>query len=110
MLQHVTASRTNGGWPTWNTETSQSEYETTKASQSVESREGTNVIGKLTRAYTSSEVSSITENFKVTIGEGGFGNVYLGTLTNGTRVAVKALSPQSKQGYKEFQAEVSQVG
>lgn len=41
------------------------------------------------------------------IGEGGFGKVYQGTLADGTKVAVKILSRTSKEGYKEFQAEVT---
>jgi len=40
------------------------------------------------------------------IGKGGFGEVYLGTLQSGERVAVKKLSLSSNQGYKEFKSEV----
>jgi len=58
------------------------------------------------RPFKYREVSRITGNFGRVIGEGGFGKVYLGTLDNGTTVAVKTLSKSSKQGYKEFQAEV----
>ena len=47
----------------------------------------------------------MTNNFNNIIGGGGFGKVYLGTLEE-TQVAVKLLSPSSKQGYKEFRAEV----
>ncbi|XP_054782632.1 putative leucine-rich repeat receptor-like serine/threonine-protein kinase At2g19230 [Prosopis cineraria] len=36
---------------------------------------------------------------------GGFGKVYLGTLEDDTQVAVKLLSPTSRQGYREFQPE-----
>ncbi|GLT96405.1 hypothetical protein SLE2022_140270 [Rubroshorea leprosula] len=57
------------------------------------------------RTFTYSEISNITSNFTMVIGEGGFGKVYLGTLNDGTHVAVKVLSSSSKQGYKEFQAE-----
>ncbi|XP_056176396.1 probable LRR receptor-like serine/threonine-protein kinase At1g05700 isoform X2 [Syzygium oleosum] len=57
------------------------------------------------RPFKYGEVSRITGNFGRVIGEGGFGKVYLGTLDNGTMVAVKILSKSSKQGYKEFQAE-----
>ncbi|XP_039158261.1 putative leucine-rich repeat receptor-like serine/threonine-protein kinase At2g19230 [Eucalyptus grandis] len=57
------------------------------------------------RPFEYGEVSKITGNFGQVIGKGGFGNVYLGTLDNGTMVAVKMLSESSKQGYKEFQAE-----
>lgn len=61
------------------------------------------------RPFTSTEISVMTRNFNVIIGEGGFGNVYLGTLKDGTKVAVKVLSPSSRQGYKEFRAEVNQA-
>ncbi|GKV27221.1 hypothetical protein SLEP1_g36415 [Rubroshorea leprosula] len=57
------------------------------------------------KTFTYSEISNITTNFTMVIGEGGFGKVYLGTLNDGTHVAVKVLSSSSKQGYKEFQAE-----
>ncbi|KAL3720892.1 hypothetical protein ACJRO7_005664 [Eucalyptus globulus] len=57
------------------------------------------------RPFKYGELSRITGNFGRVIGEGGFGKVYLGTLDNGTEVAVKILSKSSKQGYKEFQAE-----
>ncbi|XP_039159592.1 putative leucine-rich repeat receptor-like serine/threonine-protein kinase At2g19230 [Eucalyptus grandis] len=58
------------------------------------------------RPFKYGDVSRITRNFGRVIGEGGFGKVYLGTLDDGTMVAVKILSKSSKQGYKEFQAEV----
>ncbi|KAK3410878.1 hypothetical protein EUGRSUZ_J02908, partial [Eucalyptus grandis] len=58
------------------------------------------------RPFKYGEVSRITRNFGQVIGEGGFGKVYLGALENGTVVAVKMLSESSKQGYKEFQAEL----
>lgn len=49
---------------------------------------------------------NITDGFKTTIGGGGFRKVYFGTLKDGTQVAIKLLSQSSKQGYKEFQADV----
>ncbi|RHN39167.1 putative transferase, protein kinase RLK-Pelle-LRR-I-1 family [Medicago truncatula] len=55
--------------------------------------------------FSYSEILNITDNFKTTIGEGGFGKVYFGTLQDQTQVAVKSLSPSSMQGYKEFQSE-----
>ncbi|KAJ9130024.1 hypothetical protein P3X46_035050 [Hevea brasiliensis] len=58
------------------------------------------------QTFSYSEIVSITDNFKTTIGGGGFGKVYFGTLKDGTQVAIKLLSQSSKQGYKEFQAEV----
>ncbi|XP_045789577.1 probable LRR receptor-like serine/threonine-protein kinase At1g05700 isoform X2 [Trifolium pratense] len=56
-------------------------------------------------AFSYTEILNITDNFKTIIGEGGFGEVYFGTLQNQTQVAVKRLSPSSVQGYKEFQSE-----
>jgi serine/threonine protein kinase len=56
--------------------------------------------------FSYTEILNITDNFKTTIGEGGFGKVYFGTLQDQTQVAVKRLSPSSMQGYKEFQSEV----
>ena len=53
-----------------------------------------------------SEILVITDNLKTTIGEGGFGKVYLGVLSDKTRVAVKLMSSTSQQGYNEFRAEV----
>ena len=40
------------------------------------------------------------------LGHGGFGNVYKGTLENGTEIAVKRLSKGSGQGTLEFRNEV----
>lgn len=53
-----------------------------------------------------SEILVITDNLKTSIGEGGFGKVYLGVLSDKTRVAVKLMSSMSQQGYNEFRAEV----
>ena len=55
--------------------------------------------------YNYSEVVIITNNFKTIIGEGGFGKVYLGILKDETQVAVKLLSPSSKQGYGTLRVE-----
>ncbi|PIA45597.1 hypothetical protein AQUCO_01600067v1 [Aquilegia coerulea] len=54
------------------------------------------------------ELRSATDNFDISnkIGRGGFGTVYKGVLRNGTQVAVKALSAQSKQGLHEFLTEI----
>ncbi|XP_021905861.1 G-type lectin S-receptor-like serine/threonine-protein kinase At4g27290 isoform X2 [Carica papaya] len=40
------------------------------------------------------------------LGQGGFGSVYKGKLTDGQEIAVKRLSEKSKQGLKEFKNEV----
>ncbi|XP_007024354.2 PREDICTED: probable LRR receptor-like serine/threonine-protein kinase At1g05700 [Theobroma cacao] len=58
------------------------------------------------RPFSYSQIVKITGNFTTVVGEGGFGKVYLGTLNDEAPVAVKLLSPSSKQGFKEFRAEV----
>ncbi|KAI9093244.1 hypothetical protein K1719_027258 [Acacia pycnantha] len=53
-------------------------------------------------------IASVTDNFsnKNKIGEGGFGPVYWGKLSNGQEIAVKRLSVKSRQGLVEFKNEV----
>ncbi|CAO2823687.1 unnamed protein product [Amaranthus hypochondriacus] len=41
------------------------------------------------------------------LGEGGFGSVYKGTLSNGQQIAVKRLSMNSSQGFEQFKNEIS---
>uniref|UniRef100_A0A199UAQ8 Receptor-like serine/threonine-protein kinase n=1 Tax=Manihot esculenta TaxID=3983 RepID=A0A199UAQ8_MANES len=52
-----------------------------------------------------------TNNFSLAnkIGEGGFGLVYKGKLSNGQEVAVKRLSKNSSQGIEEFKNEVMSI-
>ncbi|XVF86731.1 hypothetical protein PTKIN_Ptkin18bG0065700 [Pterospermum kingtungense] len=57
------------------------------------------------RQFTCCQIVRISGNFRTIIGEGEFGEVYLGPLNDNIPVAVKVLSPSSRQGYKEFQAE-----
>uniref|UniRef100_A0A453Q1Y2 Receptor-like serine/threonine-protein kinase n=2 Tax=Aegilops tauschii subsp. strangulata TaxID=200361 RepID=A0A453Q1Y2_AEGTS len=54
------------------------------------------------------EIVLATNNFSNSniLGHGGFGNVYKGTLEDGTKIAVKRLSKGSGQGVIEFRNEV----
>ncbi|KAK9187076.1 hypothetical protein WN944_018466 [Citrus x changshan-huyou] len=60
-------------------------------------------------AFSYKELEIATNGFCISnkIGEGGFGSVYKGRLQDGTLVAVKVLSMESKQGEKEFLSEVA---
>lgn len=61
------------------------------------------------RFYTYRDLRLATEDFKPEnkIGEGGFGSVYKGMLKDGTVVAVKVLSAESRQGLREFLTEIT---
>ncbi|KAJ0987695.1 hypothetical protein J5N97_006051 [Dioscorea zingiberensis] len=53
------------------------------------------------------EIEDATGKFKQKIGSGGFGIVYYGKLKDGKEIAVKVLTNESFQGYREFSNEVS---
>ncbi|KAI9101456.1 hypothetical protein K1719_023938 [Acacia pycnantha] len=57
------------------------------------------------------QIKDATNNFapKNKIGEGGFGPVYKGVLSNGVIIAVKQLSSKSKQGNREFVNEIGMI-
>lgn len=58
-----------------------------------------------------STIAAATDNFSVAkkLGEGGFGSVYKGQLSNGQEIAVKRLSKTSGQGTEEFKNEVTLI-
>ncbi|WOL17164.1 hypothetical protein Cni_G25953 [Canna indica] len=65
----------------------------------------------LGRYLSLAELQAATKNFdkNAVVGVGGFGNVYLGELEDGTKVAVKRGNPQSEQGINEFQTEIQML-
>ncbi|KAL6987797.1 hypothetical protein U1Q18_013544 [Sarracenia purpurea var. burkii] len=63
------------------------------------------------RLFTYNSLRSATRDFHSSnrIGRGGFGVVYRGVLRDGTEVAVKCLSAESKQGANEFLTEINMI-
>ncbi|XP_022136550.1 probable LRR receptor-like serine/threonine-protein kinase At1g53440 [Momordica charantia] len=57
------------------------------------------------------QIRAATNNFDASykIGEGGFGPVYRGALSDGTSIAVKQLSSKSRQGNREFITEIGMI-
>ncbi|CAN6723952.1 unnamed protein product [Malus baccata var. baccata] len=63
--------------------------------------------------YSYQELKQATKGFrdKELVGQGGFGQVFKGTLPNTkTQVAVKRISNDSKQGLREFVSEIASIG
>ncbi|CAD5187790.1 unnamed protein product [Musa acuminata subsp. malaccensis] len=63
------------------------------------------------KIYSYNELRHATEDFSLgnKIGEGGFGYVYKGKLKDGSIVAIKVLSAESKQGVREFLNELKAI-
>ncbi|KAI0496977.1 hypothetical protein KFK09_023303 [Dendrobium nobile] len=64
-----------------------------------------------TGLFTLRQIKAATRNFDPTnkVGEGGFGPVYKGLLSDGTVIAVKQLSSRSRQGNREFVNEIGMI-
>ncbi|KAJ8755088.1 hypothetical protein K2173_016758 [Erythroxylum novogranatense] len=63
------------------------------------------------KQYTYKELRNATEDFSPVnkIGEGGFGSVYKGQLKHGKIAAIKVLASESRQGAREFVAEIKAI-
>ncbi|KAL5716584.1 hypothetical protein ACHQM5_018253 [Ranunculus cassubicifolius] len=68
-------------------------------------------LDQLTTSFTLQQIVAATNNFnhENKIGEGGFGPVYKGRLSDGTIIAVKQLSSKSHQGNREFINEIGLI-
>ncbi|OIW11601.1 hypothetical protein TanjilG_15295 [Lupinus angustifolius] len=64
-----------------------------------------------TGLFTLRQIKAATNNFDICnkIGEGGFGSVYKGIMSNGMAIAVKQLSSKSEQGIREFVNEIGVI-
>ncbi|KAH7332017.1 hypothetical protein KP509_20G064000 [Ceratopteris richardii] len=67
-------------------------------------------LPRLPTRYTYKELHAVTNGFAIKLGEGGFGEVYQGTLVSGTKVAVKMLQTTSKHSFAQFRSEVASIG
>ncbi|XP_034923102.1 probable LRR receptor-like serine/threonine-protein kinase At1g07650 isoform X2 [Populus alba] len=65
----------------------------------------------VTGIFTFRQIKAATNDFdpENKLGEGGFGSVYKGVLSDGTIIAVKQLSAKSKQGNREFVNEIGMI-
>ncbi|KAL4573380.1 hypothetical protein LXL04_020183 [Taraxacum kok-saghyz] len=62
-----------------------------------------------TKRYTYADIKKMTNSFQVKLGQGGFGTVFKGKLSDGRLVAVKILN-SSKASGQEFINEVASIG
>ncbi|KAL5071189.1 hypothetical protein RYX36_022076 [Vicia faba] len=60
--------------------------------------------------YSYAEIKQMTKNFKIKLGEGGYGDVYRGNLISGPFVAIKMLKIKSKTNGQDFISEVATLG
>uniref|UniRef100_A0A0D3G0C6 non-specific serine/threonine protein kinase n=1 Tax=Oryza barthii TaxID=65489 RepID=A0A0D3G0C6_9ORYZ len=83
---------------------------TAQKNKSTSKTELYSIVGR-PNVFSYSELRSATENFSSSnrLGEGGYGAVYKGKLTDGRVVAVKQLSQTSHQGKKQFATEIETI-
>ncbi|KAJ4812041.1 Leucine-rich repeat transmembrane protein kinase [Rhynchospora pubera] len=66
---------------------------------------------KNVKIFSYKEIKAATNNFGRSnkLGQGGFGIVYKGQLTDGIHIAAKVLATESEQGEKEFMTEIESI-
>lgn len=69
------------------------------------------IVTNNVKLFSYNSLRSATRHFHPSnrIGRGGFGVVYKGVLRDGTEVAIKTLSAESKQGTNEFLTEINMI-
>ncbi|XP_057984252.1 putative serine/threonine-protein kinase isoform X2 [Malania oleifera] len=69
------------------------------------------IVTNNVKLFSCNSLRSATRDFHPSsrIGGGGFGVVYRGALKDGTQVAIKCLSAESKQGTEEFLTEINMI-
>ncbi|MCO5590658.1 hypothetical protein L7F22_044631 [Adiantum nelumboides] len=65
-------------------------------------------LSGLPTRFSFQDLESATQGFSTKLGRGGFGSVYLGSLSDGSEIAVKRLE-KGGHGQKEFCAEVAMI-
>ncbi|XP_010486455.1 PREDICTED: putative serine/threonine-protein kinase [Camelina sativa] len=82
-----------------------------KGSDRLGLREAEEICTDNVRVFSYNSLRSATDGFHPTnrIGGGGYGVVFKGVLRDGTQVAVKSLSAESKQGTREFLTEINLI-
>ncbi|KAK7256892.1 hypothetical protein RIF29_30450 [Crotalaria pallida] len=80
-----------------------------KGKDSVDDQSHEQVVA--TRTFSYNSLRSATRDFHPSskLGGGGYGVVYKGVLRDGTQVAIKSLSVESKQGSHEFMTEIDMI-
>ncbi|KAK8273334.1 hypothetical protein V6Z12_D11G400900 [Gossypium hirsutum] len=82
-----------------------------KGSNSPDQTQAQEFTNENVKRFTYNSLRSATSDFHPSnrIGAGGFGVVYRGVLRDGTQVAIKKLSAESKQGSNEFLTEIDMI-
>ncbi|RVW44526.1 Cold-responsive protein kinase 1 [Vitis vinifera] len=86
-------------------------FEWCKGKKSLREPEAEEIATNNVRLFSYNSLRSATNNFHPSsrVGGGGFGVVYRGVLRDGTQVAIKCLSAESKQGTQEFLTEINMI-